>query len=92
MYYSTFIFAKKQFDDEFHRLDEAIAAAVKEIPGYLGEESWENEQTGLHSEVYYGETLDALKTLVGLTEHRVAKAEHARWIGDYRVVIAQVQT
>jgi hypothetical protein len=26
MYTSTFTFAKKRFDDEFHRLDEAIAS------------------------------------------------------------------
>jgi hypothetical protein len=29
MYTSTFIFAKKQFEDELHRLDQAIAAAAK---------------------------------------------------------------
>jgi hypothetical protein len=27
VYSSTFIFAKKQFDDEFHRLDQQIATA-----------------------------------------------------------------
>ena len=36
MYSATFIFAKKQFDDEFHRLDQTIAAAAKSLPGYLG--------------------------------------------------------
>jgi hypothetical protein len=39
MYSSTFIFAKKQFDDAFHRLDQMIAEIAKEIPGYLGEET-----------------------------------------------------
>lgn len=29
IYSSTFIFAKKQFDDEFHRLDQEIAAAAR---------------------------------------------------------------
>ena len=42
MYASTFIFAKRQFDDAFHRLD-----AAKAIPGHKGEESWENTHTGL---------------------------------------------
>jgi heme-degrading monooxygenase HmoA len=90
MYTSTFMFEAKEFDDEFHRLNDEIAEQARQIPGWLGEESWHNEQTGLHSEVYYWENLDALKTLIGLTEHRVAKAEHARWIGEYRVVIAEV--
>jgi NADH:ubiquinone oxidoreductase subunit F (NADH-binding) len=53
MYSSTFIFAKGQYDDEFFRLDDAIAEAAKKIPGYLGEETWENQTTGLISNVYY---------------------------------------
>jgi hypothetical protein len=35
MYASTFIFAKGEWDDEFYRLDEQIAAAAKATPGYL---------------------------------------------------------
>jgi hypothetical protein len=42
MYTSTFTFAKRQFDPEFYALDEVIAQIAKSIPGYLGEESWEN--------------------------------------------------
>ncbi len=54
MYSATFIFAKKQFDDAFHRLDRIIADAAKSLPGYLGEETWENTGNGLVSNVYYG--------------------------------------
>ena len=64
MYSSTFIFATKQFDDDFHRLDQQIAAAAKAIPGYLGEETWENTAAGLVSNVYYWESLEALQQLV----------------------------
>ena len=49
MYSSTFIFAKKQFDDEFHRLDQAIVEIARNIKGYVGEESWQNTETGLVS-------------------------------------------
>jgi hypothetical protein len=49
MYPATFIFAKSQFDEEFHRLDEQIARAARATPGYLGEESWENPANGLVS-------------------------------------------
>ena len=45
MYASTFIFAKKQFDDEFHRLDQAIIEIARNIKGYVGEENWENPET-----------------------------------------------
>lgn len=91
MYTSTFIFAKKEFDDEFHTFDQAIAAAAKAIPGYLGEEAWENTATGLVSNVYYWETLEALQVLINDPSHLLAKARHAKWLDSYRVVIAEVQ-
>lgn len=90
MYSSTFIFQKKQFDDAFYRLDNDIAAAAKEIPGYLGEEAWENPATGLVSNVYYWESLEALQALIHHPAHREAKAAQGNWLDGYQVVIAQV--
>lgn len=90
MYSSTFIFAKKQYDEEFYRLDQAIAEAAKEIPGYLGEEAWENPTTGLISNVYYWETLEALQSLLQHPRHLEAKAAQSNWLNGYHVVISQV--
>ena len=90
MYSSTFIFAKKQFDDTFHRLDEEIAAAAKSIPGYLGEEAWENAESGLVSNVYYWSSLDALQQLVQHPRHLEAKAAQHQWLAGYQVIISQV--
>ncbi|RKP50822.1 antibiotic biosynthesis monooxygenase family protein [Trinickia fusca] len=90
MYSSTFVFAKKQFDDEFHRLDRIIADVAKEIPGYLGEEAWENPSTGLISNVYYWESLEALQALVQHPAHLKAKANQARWLDGYQVIISEV--
>lgn len=90
MYSSTFIFAAKQFDDRFHRLDQEIAAAAKAIPGYLGEESWENTATGLVSNVYYWESLEALQQLVHHPRHLEAKASQSNWLAGYQVIISQV--
>lgn len=90
MYSSTFIFAKGEWDEEFHRLDEAIAKAAKATPGYLGEESWENRATGLISNVYYWESLEALQSLMRHPTHLQAKAAQARWLAGYQVVISQV--
>jgi heme-degrading monooxygenase HmoA len=90
MYSSTFIFAKKQFDDAFHRLDQEIAAMAKAIPGYLGEETWENAETGLISNVYYWDTLEALQGLVRHPRHLEAKSSQASWLDGYRVVISEV--
>lgn len=90
MYSSTFIFAKKQFDEEFYRLDQAIAEAAKQIPGYLGEESWENASAGLVSNVYYWESLEALQVLMQHPKHLEAKASQTKWLNSYQVVISQV--
>jgi len=90
VYSSTFIFAKRQFDAEFHRLDEIIARAAKETPGYLGEESWENAATGVVSNVYYWSSLAALQALMAHPAHVQAKAAQADWLEGYRVVIAKV--
>jgi heme-degrading monooxygenase HmoA len=90
MYSSTFIFAKGQWDEEFYRLDEEIAKAAKSTPGYLGEESWENTSTGLVSNVYYWESLEALQALMSHPTHLRAKSMQANWLAGYQVVISQV--
>jgi heme-degrading monooxygenase HmoA len=87
---ATFIFAKKQFDDEFHRLDQSIAAAAKNLPGYLGEEAWENPATGVVANVYYWSSLEALQALMSHPDHLKAKAAQSNWLEGYRVVISQV--
>ena len=90
MYASTFIFAKREYDDEFHRLDAQIAERARGIAGYVGEETWENASTGLVSNVYYWETMEALQQLVRDPVHGIAKAGQDRWLAGYKVVISQV--
>ncbi|HEX8610629.1 MAG TPA: antibiotic biosynthesis monooxygenase [Telluria sp.] len=90
MYSSTFIFGTKHLDDEFHQLDKTIADAAKALPGYLGEEAWENRATGLFSNVYYWDSLEALQALMQHPAHLQAKAAQARWLDGYHVVISEV--
>jgi len=90
MYSSTFIFAKRQYDKEYFRLDEAIAEAAKQIPGYLGEETWENQTTGLISNVYYWESLEALQALIKHPKHVEAKRAQGKWLNGYQVIVSEV--
>lgn len=90
IYTATFTFAKREFDDEFHALDNAIAQLARSIPGYIGEEAWENPVSGLISNVYYWESMDALRTLIEHPIHQEAKRKQARWLNGYQVIIAQV--
>ena len=90
MYTSTFTFAKGRYDDEFYALDHIIAEVAKSIPGYLGEEAWENQETVLISNVYYWESMEALQALMKHPAHTQAKQRQAQWINGYQIVIAQV--
>jgi heme-degrading monooxygenase HmoA len=90
-YSSTFIFEITELDDEFHRLNDEIAQRARALPGFLGEESWHNEDSGLHAEVYYWADQESLQALVGMDTHGIAKGRHGEWLGRYRVVIAEVQ-
>ncbi|MDA8521599.1 antibiotic biosynthesis monooxygenase family protein [Acidovorax sp. NCPPB 4044] len=87
---STFTFMPGAYDAEFHALDEAIARVARSLPGYLGEETWENPSTGLVSNVYYWESLEALQALMQHPDHLAAKARQAQWLAGYQVVIAEV--
>lgn len=90
MYSATFIFATAQLDEAFHRLDQEIATMARQIPGYLGEEAWENTAAGLVSNVYYWESLEALQKLVQHPDHLKAKQQQERWLAGYQVVVSQV--
>lgn len=90
VYAARFVFAKGEWDDAFHRLDEAIAMAARSIPGYLGEESWDNTATGLISNVYYWSSLESLQVLMRHPLHLEAKRQQAKWLRGYQVSISQV--
>ncbi|WP_028454008.1 antibiotic biosynthesis monooxygenase family protein [Chitinilyticum litopenaei] len=88
---STFMFAAGDYDADFYELDARIASMARAIPGYLGEESWENPQTGQIANVYYWENEAALQQLMQHPDHLAAKREQARWLNGYQVVIAEVK-
>ncbi|MGN3965639.1 hypothetical protein ACS0ZG_21415 [Burkholderia gladioli] len=57
---------------------------------YLGEETWESAATGLTSNVYYWESLEALQMLMQNSAHLEAKAAQSNWLGGYQVIISRV--
>ena len=90
MYSATFIFHKKQFDEEFYKLDKSIAESAKQTIGYLGEEAWENPETGRISNVYYWKTMEGLQELMKNPKHLEAKAAQSNWLDGYQIIISQV--
>jgi len=87
---ATFLFTKKQYDDDFHRLDGLIEAGVASHPEFRGKDSWTNEEKGLTCVVYYFDTRAGLEALRTMAVHREAKAGYAKWYAGYHVVIAEV--
>lgn len=90
MYCATFIFKKKQFDDQFHRLDQAIAEFAKTTQDYIGEECWENPATGCIANNYYWHSMEGLQQLMQHPRHLEAKAAQGNWLDGYHVVVSQV--
>jgi antibiotic biosynthesis monooxygenase (ABM) superfamily enzyme len=90
MYTSTFTFAPREYDDEFHALDNVIAEVARSTPGYLGEETWENPSNGLICNVYYWQTMASLEALITHPAHIAAKQRQQRWLKGYQIVIGQV--
>jgi heme-degrading monooxygenase HmoA len=91
MYCATFIFDKKQFDDAFYRLDEIIAEIAKQTAGYLGEDAWENAETGRFCNVYFWQTMEGLQALMKHPKHLEAKENQANWLAGYQVFISKVE-
>lgn len=90
MHTATFIFDKRQYDAEFHRLDALITEAASRTEGFLGAEAWEDTNTGRVSTVYYWQSEAGLRQLMNDPHHLEAKARYAEWIRGYRVEISQV--
>ena len=90
MYCANFIFKKKQFDDVFHQLDLAIAEYARNTSDYIGEETWENSETGYVSNMYYWKSMAGLHELMRHPKHLEAKANQQHWLDGYQVIISQV--
>lgn len=90
MYCATFIFRAGQFDDDFLRLDAAIAQAAKQTEGYLGEEAWEDPRSGRIANMYYWQTEAGLHALMRHPDHLEAKRRQGEWLDGYQVIVSQV--
>lgn len=90
LFCATFIFQKGEFTDEFHRFDKVIADYAKQTKGYLGEESYENNENSQVINLYYWKGLDGLKDLMQHEVHLKAKKQEAKWLKGYQVTISKI--
>ena len=86
----TFIFQKRQYDDDFHELNDAVDGIAKATSGYIGKEYWQSPDGQTLAAVYYWKTLEELREFSRSPVHLEAKRRYAEWYLGYHVVVAQV--
>lgn len=91
MYSVAFIFKPKTYDDDFHRLNDAIQAVADAMPGFLGQETWQSSDGKMFNATYYWETAADLKAFATHPKHLEAKSQYDRWYAGYQVVVSEVK-
>ena len=81
MFQCSFMFTRIRHDDEFQRLDDAIADYARSLEGFLGSDTWFNSDSSQVNGVYFFETMEAVRTFAAFPQHREAKEKYARWYG-----------
>jgi len=91
MFLTSFIFDKKQYDEEFYMLDKKIEDFSNNIAGFIGMESFTDTNSGRLINNYYWENREGLELLMGNVEHLRAKEQSSKWISGFQVVIAKIE-
>ena len=86
------MFRPGTYDDDFHRLDNAIGAIAQQTEGFVGSEVWVSRDAKTRNAVYYWSDLTHLRDFAQAVEHRQAKAEYGRWYDAYQVVVAEIRS
>jgi heme-degrading monooxygenase HmoA len=90
MYNAQFIFKAGTYDEKFHRLNAIIDEVARELPGFVGAESWVSSDGSTRNASYYWHNLEDLKTFSRHPRHLEAKRQYKRWYDGFQVVISQV--
>jgi len=73
MFHCSFMFTPIARDEEFQRLDDAIADYARTLEGFLGSESWFSADKSKINAVYFFETMEAVRTFATFPTHLEAK-------------------
>jgi len=91
LFLSSFIFEKKEYDNDFYVLDQEIEAYATKITGFIGMESYTDAASGRIINNYYWQNRAAMESLITHFAHARAKSESDRWIAGYQTVIAEIE-
>lgn len=90
MFACSFIFRKKAYDEEFHRLDASIDAHAQSLDGYIGVDRWFSDDGKVQNSIYYWRDMDAVSVFARFPDHLEAKEKYAHWYEGYQIVISEV--
>ncbi|MEL7834267.1 antibiotic biosynthesis monooxygenase family protein [Fodinibius sp. Rm-B-1B1-1] len=90
VYSATFVFRIKNYDSEFESLNSIIDEVANSNSGFLGKESWSNEEENKRAVVYYWDSLESLKQFSNNPNHQKAKQNYNKWYSGYEIIISEV--
>ncbi|EBJ8402616.1 hypothetical protein AHW87_001539 [Salmonella enterica subsp. enterica serovar Denver] len=80
LFLTSFIFEKKEYDEEFYQLD-----------GWIGMESYTDAASGRIVNNYYWQTRESMELLINNLQHQQAKSQSHKWLSGYQTIIAEIQ-
>ena len=90
MFAVSFIFRPGTYDDEFHRLDDAIDGYARSLSGYIGVDRWVSDDGLVRNSVYYFQDNETVSTFSRYPEHLEAKSKYRQWYDGYQIVVSEV--
>ncbi|SIR68092.1 protein of unknown function [Haladaptatus litoreus] len=90
MYLVTFRLDPGEYDEEFHKLNDAIQATAEDTDGYLGKRTWNAQESEEVLVIYYWKSLDALGSFGADSDHKQAKQRWTEWYDAYEVTVTEV--
>lgn len=91
LFLTSFIFEKKEYDEEFYQLDGWIERYTQTIDGYIGMESYTDAASGRMVNNYYWQTRESMELLINNLQHQQAKSQSHKWLSGYQTIIAEIQ-
>ena len=91
MFCCSFVFSPGSYDEDFHRLNNAIDVYAKNLEGFSHNKSWYSEDNKTVNAMYYFHNIEAVEKLANLPAHLKAKEQVDRWYIDYKVEIFRIE-
>ncbi|WP_213704263.1 antibiotic biosynthesis monooxygenase family protein, partial [Klebsiella aerogenes] len=88
LFLTSFIFEKKEYDDDFYQLDGEIERYTQSLEGFIGMESYHDAASGRIINNYYWRDRQSMEMMMNHLQHQQAKAQGQRWIAGYQTIVA----